>query len=482
MIRFNLPKIFSPLGYTYFKAHMFKVTKDAEIDIDNEPSTTFVQKIEKGLKNRRHNRPVSLLYDKEIDKKLLQFIVEKLNLNQKNLIIPGGKIRNFRDFMDFPAHFPHCRKHEPFKHWIFRNHLRVSDLIMTQDILLHFPYHSFDSIIDLLCEAAMDSDVQSIRITAYRLADKSKVCNALINAAKAGKRVSVVLELRACFDEHANLEWKKRLEEEGVHVFVGLPHMKVHAKICVIRKKTGNRIVRYGFVGTGNVNEKTAQCYTDLFLLTSNVQIMKEVDCIFDYLENPKGNADRLKLCQNLLVSPVNMRQGIIKLIDSEIGAAKEGKSARIILNVNSVSDEKLMAKLYEAAAAGVDIQLIVRGIFCMETDRKDFAKTITAVSIVDEHLEHSRIWFFHRGGEEVIYLSSADLNERNLDHRIEVAVPIQDQRNKEELKHILKIKLSDNVKARILDSELSNVYVSSPKRKPVRSQLAIYRYLRGKS
>ena len=441
------------------------------------------KKLKKGVKNRRKAPAIRFLYDKKMNTELLELLIRKLNLSHRDSIIPGGHIRNFRDFMDFPAILPNYQpRPRPFKHPALAKSLRVCDVIMQQDVLLHFPYHSFNSIIDLLREAAMDPDVKSIKITAYRLAPNSKICNALINAVRNGKQVHVVLELRASFDEEANLEWKTKLEEEGVKVFVGIPNMKVHAKICVIKKQVGNRIDQYGFIGTGNLNEKTALSYTDHFLLTSNRAIMADINRIFKALENPETNWKRqLGLCKTLLVSPLNMREALSTMINREIKSAKAGKPSKIIINLNSLSDEKLIKKLYKAAAAGVEIKLIVRGIFCAEIDQKKFVQPMTAISIVDEYLEHSRIWLFHNGGNEEIYISSADWMVRNLDYRIEVAVPIRDKAIKDELKHILKIKLSDNVKARWLDKELSNQYVSSAGKKKVRSQLAIYHYLKRK-
>jgi len=482
MIHFNLPRIFSHLGYTRFEAHMFKVTKDAEIDIDNGISTTFIQKIEKGVKNRRKAQAIQFLYDKRMNAELLESLIRKLNLSHRDSIVPGGYIRNFRDFMEFPAILPHCQTPpRPFQHFALAKSMCIYDVIMRQDVLLHFPYHSFNSVIDLLREAAMDPDVKSIKITIYRLAPNSKICNALINAVRNGKQVHVVLELRACFDEEANLKWKIKLEEEGVKVFVGISNMKVHAKICVIKKQVGNRIDQYGFIGTGNINEKTALSYTDHFLLTSNPDIMCDINRIFKVLENPETNwKQQLGLCKTLLLSPLNMREALSTMINREVKLAKAGKPSKIIINVNSLSDKKLIKKLYKAAAAGVHIKLIVRGIFCAAIDQKEFKQPMTAISIVDEYLEHSRIWLFHNDGDEEIYISSADWMIRNLDHRIEVAVLIKDKAIKDELKHILKIKLSDNVKARLLDRELSNQYVSSTEKK-VRSQLAIYHYLKRK-
>lgn len=482
VIRFNLTNIFSHLGYTHFEAHMFKVTKDAEIGIDNDVSTTFIQKIERGLKNRRKAPAVRFLYDKRMNTELLELLIRKLNLTHRDSIIPGGYIRNFSDFIAFPALLPNSQpRPPPFEHPVLAKSLRVSDVILQQDILLHFPYHSFNSVIDLLREAAMDPDVKSIKITAYRLAPHSKICNALIYAVRNGKRVHVVLELRASFNEEANLKWKTKLEEEGVRVFVGIPNIKVHAKICVIKKQVGNRVDEFGFVGTGNLNEETALGYTDHFLLTSNPDIMADLNRIFKVLENPGTTwKRRLGGCKTLLVSPINMRQTLLTMINREIKCARAGEMAKIILNLNSLSDQKLIKKLYMAAAAGVEIKLIIRGIFCVRMDKQQFIQPITAISIVDEYLEHSRIWLFHNAGHEEIYISSADWMIRNLDYRVEVAVPIWDNALKNELKHVLKTKLSDNVKARLLDDELSNQYVPSVGKR-VHSQRAIYDYLKRK-
>lgn len=483
VIRYNLPEIFTYFDYDYFDAHVFKVTKDAEIDIDNDVSTTFVEKIEKGLKNRRKGKPVRFVYDKEMDAGLLEYLIRRLNLNRKSNIIPGGRIHNFRHFMDFPDVFgAKNTRREPFTHPAIQGSMRVTDVVLKKDVMLHFPYHSFHTVIDLLREAAMDPDVKSIKITAYRLASNSKVINALINAARNGKEVVVMLELKARFDEEANLEWKKILEEEGVRVLLGIPKMKVHAKLCIIKKQKGTKTVQYGFVSTGNLNEKTAKVYGDHCLLTANRMIMADINRIFNYLENWKTAAIQLSHCKTLLVCPNNMRHQLELMITKEIKAAKAGKPAAITLKVNSLSDAKFIDKLYSAAAAGVDIKLIVRGIFCAVIDHKKFKLPITAVSIVDEYLEHARVLMFHNGGNEKIFISSADWMVRNLDHRIEAAVPINDPDIRNELKEIIHIQLRDNVKARILDKELRNNYVPSAGKKRMRSQIETYHYLHRKN
>ena len=479
VIRVNLPYIFSYFGFDQFDAHLFKLTKDAEIDLDNDISTSLVEKMEKGLKKRRKGKPVRFVYDKEMDSGLLNFLSQKLKLDAKSSIIPGGRIHNFKHFMDFPNVFPQSKKKvNAFIHPELKSSLRVTDVIQKKDILLNFPYHSFGKIIDLLREAAIDPDVVSIRITAYRLASDSKVINALINASRNGKKVEVMLELKARFDEEANLYWKSVLEEEGVKVILGIPNMKVHAKVCVIKKRTGNKTIQYGFVSTGNLNEKSSAIYSDFCLLTSNRSIMADINRIFFYLENPVARKNTLGECKTLMVSPVNMRTQINLLIDKEIKEAKKGKPAKIILKLNSLSDTVLVDKLFQASAAGVAVSLIIRGIYSVKRQVKKGQVQPYALSIVDQYLEHGRVMYFHQGGKDLLFISSADWMVRNLDHRVEAACPILDEQIKQEILAILKIQLSDNVKSRILDVNYNNIYVSSQGKKKIRSQQETYNYL----
>ena len=344
IVRVNLPYIFSYFGYDHFEAHIFKVTKDAELDLDNDISTSLVEKMQKGLKKRRKGKPVRFVYDKEMNSGLLNYLTKKLKLNSKSSIIPGGRIHNFKHFMDFPDVFPASnRRMTAIPHPDLNSAIRVTDVIVKKDILLHFPYHSFNAIIDLLREAAIDPDVKSIKITAYRLASESKVINALVNAARNGKKVEVMLELKARFDEEANLEWKTVLEEEGVKVILGIPNMKVHAKVCIINKRVQNKTIQYGFVSTGNLNEKTAHFYGDHCLLTSNRNIMADINRIFFYLENPVSHAGTLEECKTLLISPMGMRKKITELVEKEIKEAKKGFPASITLKLNSISDVSLI-------------------------------------------------------------------------------------------------------------------------------------------
>lgn len=479
VIRFCLPNIFSFFGYDTFSAHIIKVTRDAEIDIDNDLSTSLIQKIEKGLKNRKKGKPVRFIFDRDIDPSLLTYLVRRLGLSEKDNLLPGGRIHNYKDFINFPeAVFEQkSTRKKPFLHPALHNISRVTNVVLEKDVLLSFPYHSFDSVIDMLREAAIDPEVTSIKITCYRLADRSKVINALTNAVRNGKQVTVVLELRARFDEEANLEWKEELEEAGVKVLLGVPNMKVHAKICLIKKQVNNRTIHYGFVSTGNLNEKTASIYADHCLLTSDRNIMADVNRIFHYLEQPKTRLSYLKACKTLLVSPTGMRKHFMQLISKEISNARAGKPAAITLKLNSLSDELLINKLYDAARAGVSIHIVARGIFCMLTENKKF-KDVEAISIVDEYLEHARVIIFHHGGREKVFISSADWMVRNIDHRIEAACPVFDKDIQAELKDILRIQLSDNIKARILDNDLDNQYVNPRNTRKVRSQVEIYNYL----
>ena len=482
VITYNLPHIFSYFGYDEFEAHCFKVTKDAEFDLDNDIKTTLAQKIEKGIKSRRKGKPTRFVFDKEMDKALLEFLIRKLNLSKKDSIIPGGKIHNFRHFMEFPDVFKAYKK--PVERTSFDHPelvgKRVTDVIQKTDILLHFPYHNYNPVIDLLRESAMDPEVKSLQITAYRLASNSKVINALINAVRNGKEVTVMLELRARFDEESNLGWKEILEQEGVKVLVGIPNKKVHAKLCVIKKRVHNKTIQYGFVSTGNFNEKTARIYGDTLLMTSDRVIMADINKIFNVLRKPKQDImPVLKDCKKLLVCPQFMREKIILHIEKEIEEAKAGRKTLIIIKSNSLSDRTLIEKLYDAATAGVVIKLIIRGIYCA-VNQKDFKQKIMAISIVDEYLEHARVMYFYNKGSEDIYISSADWMTRNLDYRIEAAAKITQKNLKKEIKDLLDIQLNDNVKARVLDKNLNNDYVKSDHIK-MRSQIETYRYLRAK-
>lgn len=484
IIRFNLPGIFAPFGFDRFMGYIIKVTRDAELDIDNDVSTNLISELEKGLKNRKKGRATRFVYDRMIDSTLLAYLTRRLGLVKKDNLIPGGRIHNFKDFIDFPSGIftDIAPRQQPFVHPLLRQPLRILDVLEKRDVMLHFPYHSFDSIIDLIREAAIDPNVQTIRITCYRLAKNSKIVNALINAVRNGKEVTVVLELRARFDEEANIRWKAQLEEEGVKVVLGKHDMKVHAKICVIKKKEFNKIKQYAFISTGNLNENTAAYYGDHCLLTTNKNIIADINRVFDYLENIVKKGNGLHLCKTLPISPLTMRSSFMAMVDNEIRQNKKTKKGDIIIKLNSLVDKEMIEKLYAAAKAGVNIHLVIRGICCAYTEQKIFKGHMKAISIIDDYLEHARVFIFNNAGKPQVFISSADWMVRNLDHRVEVACPIFDAGIQQELIEIMNIQLAENVKGRKLDNEQSNEYVEKDAREPVmRSQVAIYKYLRNK-
>ena len=483
VIRFSLPKVFSFFDFDRFSAHVVKVTKDAEFDIDYDEPSTYTDKLKKAVRDRRKGKPVRFIYDRGIGRNLLRYLTKRMGLLKHDHVMPGGRIHNFRQFTEFPRDIFHepYRQKKPIPHPAFRNSARVTDVVMARDVMLHLPYHSFDPIIDLLREAAMDTDVKSIWVTAYRLAKNSRIINALVNAARNGKKVTVVIELRARFDEENNLAWKTRLEEEGVRVLIGVPGMKVHAKLGLVEKKVGKKTLMYGFAGTGNLNEQTARIYGDHHLLTSDPGIMADVARVFRYLERPRIRIGEIRKCRELLVSPMGMRKGFLSMIDAEIREAKAGRPAAITLKLNSLSDDVLISRLEQAAAAGVQVRMVVRGICRMLTEDPSYKVRPYAVSIVDRFLEHSRVMVFHSGGKGRVWISSSDWMVRNLDHRVEVALEVKDRGICTELMDMLEIQLKDNVKARRHDNGLTNGYVKTEGRR-IRSQLETYKYLAKKA
>lgn len=484
VIRFNLPYLFAPFGFNRFMGHIIKVTRDAELDMDNDLNSNVIDELEKGLKNRKKGKATRFVYDKQIDPNLLDWLVKRLNLSRKDNLIPGGRIHNFKDFMDFPKSVftDIIERPKPFVHPLLQQPCRILDVLNKTDVMLHFPYHSFDSVIDLLREAAIDPAVVSIKITLYRLASDSKVINALINAVRNGKQVVVVIELKARFDEEANLRWRRRLEEEGVTVKIGIPNMKVHAKICVIKRREFNQTKHFGFVSTGNLNENTAKIYGDHCLLTSNPKILMDVNKVFDCLEKDSPNVGVLKSLKTLVASPVNTRKFFQTQVEKQIALAKKKKSASMIVKLNSLSDKPMIETLYTAAKAGVRLDLIIRGICCAVSDQKSFKMKPKAISIVDQYLEHARVMIFGEGANRQVFISSADWMSRNLDNRVEISCPIENPLWQDELSHIMNIQLRENQKARILDSALSNQYVEKGEGEAdCRSQLLIYQYLASK-
>lgn len=483
IIRYCLPNLFNQFGFNQFESYIIKVTHDAELDIDNDVNTNLIEKIEKGLKNRKKGKAVRFVYDKRIPQQMLEYLLKLLNINNKNSLVPGGSIHNFKDYMNFPAELfdSQVRRNKPFIHPLCKQPTRLLSLLESRDVMLHFPYHSFDTIIDLLREAAIDPFVENIKITSYRLAKDSKIVNALINAVRNGKKVTVVIELKARFDEAANLKWKRTLEEEGVMVIVGIPDMKVHAKICSIAKRVNKKIKYFGFVSTGNLNENTAKIYGDHCLLTAHPGIMSDINKVFDYITHPH-KIELLHKLKYIVASPYNTREYFLQKIKNLTHAAEKNQDTQLILKLNSLADDRLIGALYEAVKKGVHIHLIIRGICRAFTQQKKWPFHIHAISIVDEYLEHARVIYIQQKDTSEMYISSADWMVRNIDHRVEVTAPIFDKEIQHELKDILSIQLLENVKARVLDNDQKNEYVSRKlNEKWVRSQVEIYNYLQRK-
>jgi polyphosphate kinase len=481
VIRECLPLLFAQFGFNQYSSSIIKVTRDAELDIDNDISTDMIAKLEKGLKNRKKGKATRFIYEKNIDQKLLNYLTNLLLLTKKDNLIAGGKYHNFKDFMNFPLSLFALKdkkeRQKPFVHPLLLQPQRILGVLEDRDVLLHFPYHSFDSIIDLLRECSIDPYVASIKITCYRLARNSKILNALINAVRNGKKVTVILELRARFDEEANLRWKKRLEEEGVTVIAGKPHLKVHAKICLITKLEFGKTKLYGFVSTGNLNENTSKVYGDHCLLTANKSTLAGVKNMFMYLEGTQTT--HLQKANPIVVSPLHTRNFFIDKIKNEIRNFKKGKPAEIIIKLNSLSDEKCIAAIVEAANEGVTVSVIIRGIFCLDVKQIHKKNNFTAISLVDSYLEHARVFMFANAGKPLVYLSSADWMARNLDHRVEASVCIHEPILQNELINILRMQLAENVKARILNNYTPNEYVEKRMdEKPNRSQINISTFL----
>ena len=480
VIRFCLHLIFSIFNYESLSANMIKITRDAELDIDDDLSKSFVEKISSSVEDRRKGAPVRFVYDKTIDKDTLHFLIEKMGIVNTDSVIPGGRYHNRRDYMSFPslgrADLTYAPIHPlPVKGLTSEESLLKK--IAEKDYLQFTPYHTFSNIIWFLREAALDPKVKSVKITIYRLAKNSQVVNSLINAVKNGKKVTVQIELQARFDEESNIRYAEQLKAEGVKLIFGVRGLKVHSKICVIEREEGKGIKRYGFISTGNFNESTAKVYTDYTLFTANQDILKEVNKVFNFFET-NYNIQKYK---HLIVSPHYTKKILKQLIDEEIKNAKAGKEAYIKLKMNNITSYKMIDKLYEASRAGVKIQMIVRGICCLVPGIEGMSENIEVISIVDKFLEHPRLFIFGNNGNPKVYISSADWMTRNISFRVEVGCPIYDETIKQELIDTFEISWADNVKARVIDQAQDNHY--RPHTQPAqRSQVALYEYYQQKN
>ena len=480
VIRFCLHLIFSIFNYESLSANMIKITRDAELDIDDDLSKSFVEKISSSVEDRRKGAPVRFVYDKTIDKDTLHFLIEKMGIVNTDSVIPGGRYHNRRDYMSFPSLGRTDLTYAPIHPLPVKGLTSEESLlkkIAEKDYLQFTPYHTFSNIIWFLREAALDPKVKSVKITIYRLAKNSQVVNSLINAVKNGKKVTVQIELQARFDEESNIRYAEQLKAEGVKLIFGVRGLKVHSKICVIEREEGKGIKRYGFISTGNFNESTAKVYTDYTLFTANQDILKEVNKVFNFFET-NYNIQKYK---HLIVSPHYTKKILKQLIDEEIKNAKAGKEAYIKLKMNNITSYKMIDKLYEASRAGVKIQMIVRGICCLVPGIEGMSENIEVISIVDKFLEHPRLFIFGNNGNPKIYISSADWMTRNISFRVEVGCPIYDEAIKQELIDTFEISWADNVKARVIDQAQDNHY--RPHTLPAqRSQVALYEYYQQKN
>ncbi|EKL9831641.1 polyphosphate kinase 1 [Vibrio alginolyticus] len=479
IIRHCLDELFKGFfDYDELSGYAMKMTRDAEYDLRNEIEYSLLEQMSEGVNQRLTAKPVRFVYERDMPPQMLEFLCNKLNISNYDNLIPGGRYHNFKDFIGFPnvgREYLENKPLPPMKCADFEGYANSFDAIKAKDILLYYPYHTFDHISELVRQASFDPKVLSIKINIYRVAKDSRLMNSLIDAVHNGKNVTVVVELQARFDEEANIEWSKVLTEAGVHVIFGASGLKIHSKLLMISRREGEEIIRYAHIGTGNFHEKTARIYTDFSLLTADQEITNEVRNVFGYIENPY----RPVKFNHLMVSPRNSRTQIYRLIDNEIANAKLGKKAALTIKVNNLVDKGIVNKLYGASTSGVKINMIIRGMCSLVPGIEGISDNIRIISIVDRFLEHPRVVITHNDGDPQVYISSADWMTRNIDHRIEVAVPVRDPRLKQRIIDITNIHFTDTVKARLIDKEMSNAYVPRGNRKKVRSQIAIYDYLK---
>lgn len=480
VIRHNLSNIFNIFDYKSVSAHMIKITRDAQLDIDSDLSKSMIEKISLSVKDRRIGEPVRFIYDQLIEEDTLNFFLDKMKIVSTDSIIPGGRYHNRRDYMNFPNLGRYdllYQTNDPLPIPGLSLEGSMLEKISEKDYLLNAPYQSFSYLTKFLREAALDPKVISIKITLYRLAKNSQIISSLINAAKNGKKVTVQIELQARFDEASNISYAEQMQLEGIELIFGIKGLKVHSKICVIERMENDKIKRYGFISTGNFNESTAKVYTDVTLFTSHQQILKDIMRIFEFFDINY----RVHRYKHLIVSPHYTRTRFVKLIDREITHALAGRKTHIKLKMNSLSDFAMIDKLYEASKAGVKIQLEIRGICSLIPGIPGMSDNIEAISIVDNYLEHSRIYIFGNAGQTEVYISSADFMTRNLDGRVEVTCPIYDQGIKNELIDNFDIGWKGNVKARFHSYKLDNKYRTRNHNPIFRAQFETYKYYQKK-
>ena len=479
IVRVGLPSIYAVHNFDSFHAYNFKITRDAELEIDEDDiSISYLNKISEGVKKRKEGGIIRIVHDEKMPLNMLKLFIKKNHIHRLDTLSAGGRYHKLKDFLTFPtvAGLKTTELNPPFRHAAIDQKRRIFSSVKKTDLLLYFPYHNFSTIIDFIRDASIDPNVESIKVTLYRVAKFSSIANALINARRNRKEVTVLLELQARFDEENNIYWANRLKNEGVKVLFGISGLKVHSKLCMITRREKKNLVRYCSIGTGNLNEDTARLYTDCNLLTSNQEICAEVSNLFDFLErNIRYNG----IFKHLLVSPINARERLVEMIDYEISEAVKNKPAWIKIKINNMADKELANKLYEASQAGVKIKIICRSRFIMNTGIPGLSENIKAISIVDKYLEHSRFFIFHHGGEDLTFIGSADWQTRNIDRRVEVTCPIYRDKLKKKLHDIFEIQWSDNYKARILDPQMKNQLNRNEDDKTIiRSQDEVYNYL----
>ena len=474
IVRHSAPWLFP--GYEIQDTYSIKLTRDAELYIDDEFSGDLVQKIKGSLQKRQVGPASRFVYDREMPGHLLEYLKDTFDLGKYDML-PEGRYHNNFDFFKFPDFgFQHLKNKplEPLPHPVLHKSDHIFDSIRQKDRMLHVPYQSYQSVLHFFEQAAKDPNVTHIKVIQYRVAKNSRIMQTLMHAVQNGKQVSVFVEIKARFDEAANLDWGEKLEKAGVRVYYSFPGVKVHSKLALVRRAEGKTTRLYAYLSTGNFHEDTAKVYGDFGLFTADPRMTAEVSMVFAYLENVKPPKEAF---QHLLVGKFNLRSGLEALIDREIAAAQAGQPASMILKMNSLEDRDMIARLYKASRAGVKIKLIIRGICCLAPGVPGISDHIEVISIVDRFLEHARVFVFHNGGEETILLSSADWMTRNLSYRIECAFPVYDPDLREEILDILQLQLSDNVKARVIDRADRNEYRRVESDIPVRSQLETYFY-----
>ena len=479
IIRLMIDDVFFMFTYDHISVHTFKIMRDAELTIDDDVSKSLFERIAEGVESRRYGSPIRLIYDREMPVDLLDMLAGKLKLTAPGTLAPGDRYHLMKDLMRFPKVRPDLLtvNPAPLQHRDIIPFQSILKVVRKRDIFLNFPYHSFQHFIDFLREAAIDPRVERIAITLYRTAEHSKVINALVNAAKNGKQVSVLVELKARFDEEQNIEHTDLLQREGVKVIYAIEDLKVHSKIVLVERRESSGVRGYAYIGTGNFNEDTARIYGDYGLLTVHKGIVEDVRNVFQFL----SNCHKQFKYKYLLVSPYYMREAFEELIDREMRNARKGRRAYICAKCNSLTDERTIERLYRAAREGVEVRLIVRGACCLKPSVPGMSDRIRAISIVDKYLEHARLFIFCNGGEERFYIGSADWMSRNLDRRVEACTPILDRQIQKLLRKVFDIQWSDNVKARDLADQEGNSYVRvSPGEAPLRSQTALYDYYAG--